>query len=45
MGQTMAAKSKDNIYPIPAIGLSIPVKDENDQWRFSRSLKWIEDGW
>lgn len=34
MNQTIAAASKDNIYPIPAIGISIPLKDEQNRLRF-----------
>jgi long-chain fatty acid transport protein len=34
MNQTIAASSKDNVYPIPAIGLSIPLGDGKEKWRF-----------
>lgn len=31
---TVKAKSQDNIYPIPAIGISVPMGDKLPDWRF-----------
>ena len=34
MNQTIGALSKDNIYPIPAFGLSLPFGEDMERWRF-----------
>jgi len=31
---TFKADSKDNVYPIPAIGLSVPITNDPTKWRF-----------
>jgi len=33
-GQVYKAKSEDNVYPIPAIGLSVPITQAAPFWRF-----------
>ena len=33
-GGTFSADAKDNVYPIPAIGFSVPIGKEGTKWRF-----------
>ena len=34
MNQTIAAEAEEKVYPIPAIGISLPLAEGSEQWRF-----------
>ena len=34
LGSTISADSEEKVYPIPAVGISLPFSRDDDQWRF-----------